>query len=88
MLTPVTFFMTSFISPCASDGQQNVRCLRVVSQVVYGADKQSWANVRSALRKGEAKDGTVTLVLERRLPRDTAAAPISSTTTTSRSGSS
>jgi hypothetical protein len=36
-------------------------------QVVYGADKQSWANVRTALRKGEAKDGSVTLVLERRI---------------------
>lgn len=36
-------------------------------QVVYGADKQKWANVRSALRKGEPKDGPVTLVLERRV---------------------
>lgn len=35
--------------------------------VVYGADKQKWANVRSALRKGEPKDGPVTLVLERRV---------------------
>jgi hypothetical protein len=40
--------------------------LACVLQVVYGADKQSWANVRSALRKGEAKDGSVVLVLERR----------------------
>jgi hypothetical protein len=49
-------------------------------QVVYGADKQSWASVRSALRKGEVKDGEVTLILERRsLPRDStaAAAPVS-----------
>jgi hypothetical protein len=36
-------------------------------QVVYGADKQTWANIRSALRKGEPKDGPVTLILERRV---------------------
>jgi hypothetical protein len=35
--------------------------------VVYGADKQTWANIRGALRKGEPKDGPVTLVLERRV---------------------
>lgn len=48
--------------------------LLLVSQVVYGADKQSWASIRTALRKGEAKDGTVTLVLERRVTPDSAAA--------------
>lgn len=35
--------------------------------VMYGADRQSWSSVRGALRKGEAKDGAVTLVLERRI---------------------
>eukprot|EP00879_Flechtneria_rotunda_P002418 GHRR01002615.1.p1 GENE.GHRR01002615.1~~GHRR01002615.1.p1 ORF type:complete len:300 (+),score=51.45 GHRR01002615.1:96-995(+) len=35
--------------------------------VVYGADKQPWAKVRAALRKGEVKDGPVTLILERRV---------------------
>eukprot|EP00882_Tetradesmus_deserticola_P006919 GHRQ01007289.1.p1 GENE.GHRQ01007289.1~~GHRQ01007289.1.p1 ORF type:complete len:321 (+),score=76.04 GHRQ01007289.1:173-1135(+) len=35
--------------------------------VVYGADKQTWASIRGALRKGEPKDGPVTLVLERRV---------------------
>lgn len=38
-----------------------------LQQVVYGADKQSWAKIRGALRKGEVKDGPVTLVLERRV---------------------
>lgn len=45
---------------------------------MYGADKQSWANVRTALRKGEAKDGDVTLILERRVTPDTAAAAVRS----------
>jgi hypothetical protein len=39
---------------------------RYLCQVVYGADKQPWARVRAALRKGEKSDGEVTLVLERR----------------------
>ncbi|KAG2446849.1 hypothetical protein HYH02_008006 [Chlamydomonas schloesseri] len=34
--------------------------------VVYGADRQTWSGVCGALKKGEAKDGEVTLVLERR----------------------
>ncbi|KXZ50094.1 hypothetical protein GPECTOR_18g70 [Gonium pectorale] len=37
--------------------------------VVYGADKQSWSAICGALKKGEVKDGDVTLVLERRRPR-------------------
>lgn len=37
--------------------------------VVFGADRQSWAQVRTALGKGDARDGPVTLVLERRVPR-------------------
>ncbi|GLC39054.1 hypothetical protein PLESTF_000515100 [Pleodorina starrii] len=37
--------------------------------VVYGADKQSWSAICGAMKKGEAKDGDVTLVLERRRPR-------------------
>ncbi|GIL78527.1 hypothetical protein Vretimale_6122 [Volvox reticuliferus] len=37
--------------------------------VVYGADKQSWSSICAALKKGEVKDGDVTLVLERRRPR-------------------
>jgi hypothetical protein len=36
--------------------------------VVYGADGQGWASVTGALKKGDFKDGEVTLVLERRLP--------------------
>ena len=39
----------------------------VLQQVVYGADQQSWGSIRGALRKGGAKDGPVTLVLERRV---------------------
>ncbi|GFR48679.1 hypothetical protein Agub_g10634, partial [Astrephomene gubernaculifera] len=38
--------------------------------VVYGADKQSWTSICGALKKGEARDGDVTLVLERRRPRE------------------
>lgn len=38
----------------------------VTWQVVYGADKQTWASIRGALRKGDKADGAVTLVLERR----------------------
>ncbi len=34
--------------------------------MLYGADRQTWTSVSAALRKGEAKDGEVTLVLERR----------------------
>ncbi|KAG2427599.1 hypothetical protein HXX76_012253 [Chlamydomonas incerta] len=37
--------------------------------VVYGADRQVWSSVCGALKKGEVKDGEVTLVLERRRPR-------------------
>jgi hypothetical protein len=33
--------------------------------VVYGADRQSWNSVCGALHKGLARDGDVTLVLER-----------------------
>jgi hypothetical protein len=49
--------------------------------VLYGADNQSWASVSGALRKGEAKDGEVTLILERRVSTasGTAAATSSST---------
>lgn len=35
------------------------------TKVLYGADNQSFGNLRTALRKGEAKDGPVVLVLER-----------------------
>lgn len=35
--------------------------------VLYGADRQGWSRVRTALRRGEVKDGEVTLVLERPL---------------------
>lgn len=34
--------------------------------VVYGADKTKWASLKGALKRGAAKDGDVTLVLERR----------------------
>ncbi|EFJ42115.1 hypothetical protein VOLCADRAFT_119533 [Volvox carteri f. nagariensis] len=46
-------------------------CLRLflITQVVYGADKQSWSSICGALKRGEARDGDVTLVLERRRPR-------------------
>lgn len=37
------------------------------SIVVYGADGQTWPQVVAALKKGLVSDGTVTLVLERRL---------------------
>lgn len=39
------------------------------SQVVYGADKQSWSGICGAVKKGDIKDGDVTLVLERRRSR-------------------
>ena len=32
---------------------------------LYGCDAQSWAAIRSALRKGDSRDGVVTLVVER-----------------------
>lgn len=35
--------------------------------VMYCADGQAWPSVVAALRKGDARDGPVTLVLERRL---------------------
>jgi hypothetical protein len=35
-------------------------------QVVYGADKQAWSSIKGALRKGERRDGPITLILERR----------------------
>ena len=38
--------------------------------VVFGADGQRWPKVAEALRRGLVADGEVTLVLERRLPRD------------------
>ncbi len=38
--------------------------------MVYGADKQGWAGLCAALKRGEAKDGDVTLVLERRRIRE------------------
>eukprot|EP00775_Hariotina_reticulata_P008175 gene8175-8366_t len=34
--------------------------------VVYGADKQAWGSIKGALRKGERRDGPITLILERR----------------------
>lgn len=34
--------------------------------VVYGADKTKWSGLKGALRRGEFKDGPVTLVVERR----------------------
>ena len=37
-------------------------------QVLYGADGQTWSGVRGALRRGTAKDGEVTLILERPEP--------------------
>jgi hypothetical protein len=36
-------------------------------QVVYGCDNQGWNSVCGALKKGDFKDGEVTLVLERRV---------------------
>ena len=45
-------FMAMTPSPCAV-------------KVLYGADNQSFGNLCIALRKGEARDGPVTLVLER-----------------------
>lgn len=54
---------------------------RACLQVVYGADKQSWSGIRTALRKGEAKDGDVTLILERRIrPATTQAAAAAAST--------
>eukprot|EP00967_Tisochrysis_lutea_P017648 scaffold19998_cov16-Tisochrysis_lutea.AAC.1 len=32
----------------------------------YGADKQKWSSIRGALKKGDVKDGEVSLVVERR----------------------
>lgn len=61
-------------------------------QVVYGADRQAWSRVRAALRKGEPKDGSVTLVLERRVGSTAAAAaaatPSGGSTSSSDGGSS
>ncbi len=37
--------------------------------VCYGADKQKWAQVMGALRKGDKSDGHVTMIVERRLKR-------------------
>lgn len=34
--------------------------------VLYGADRTKWAELKIALRRGEVKDGPVTMVLERR----------------------
>uniref|UniRef100_A0A7S3RAD1 Uncharacterized protein n=1 Tax=Dunaliella tertiolecta TaxID=3047 RepID=A0A7S3RAD1_DUNTE len=34
--------------------------------VLYGADKQKWSSIRGALKKGDVKDGEVSLVVERR----------------------
>jgi hypothetical protein len=62
--TPFAYLQPCKTRPCEYELHVCVGC--VALQVVYGADKQSWANVRSALRKGEAKDGNVVLVLERR----------------------
>jgi hypothetical protein len=71
-------------APSLSSGGAHVRALhgggvRQVSscglccparvQVVFGCDKEPWAAISAALKKGEAKDGEVTLVLERRRPR-------------------
>jgi len=44
--------------------------------VVYGADGQGWPQVAAALQKGLVADGPVTLVLERRLPREEPAAAV------------
>ncbi len=33
--------------------------------VLYGCDAQPWASVRAALRKGDVRDGEVTVVVER-----------------------
>jgi hypothetical protein len=57
-------------------------------QVVYGADKQVWSRVRNALRKGEARDGSVTLVLERRADAAVGAALGSSSSRSSSRGAS
>ena len=35
-------------------------------QVLFGADNQKFSSIREAMRKGEPRDGEVTLVLERR----------------------
>ena len=36
-----------------------------ILQVLYCADKQRFSGIREAMRKGEQRDGAVTLVLER-----------------------
>jgi len=35
--------------------------------VVFGADKTKWGNLKAALRRGDRRDGPVTLILERRV---------------------
>eukprot|EP00983_Pelagomonas_calceolata_P052228 1142755-Pelagomonas_calceolata.AAC.2 len=37
-----------------------------VNVPLYGADKQKWSSIRGALKKGDVKDGEVSLVVERR----------------------
>jgi hypothetical protein len=59
--------LQAIVTHQASSSYKLLYAMLACVQVVYGADKQAWGNIRSALRKGEPKDGPVTLVLERRV---------------------